>query len=59
MTGLKDVHHAKVGDTVTLAGKHGAAEPLPGYREPKPMVWSGCTPPMGTITRRCAKRSID
>jgi GTP-binding protein LepA len=47
VTGLKDVHHAKVGDTITLAGKHGAAEPLSGYREPKPMVWSGLYPADG------------
>ena len=32
VTGLKDVHLAKVGDTITLAGKHAATEPpwLPG-----------------------------
>jgi len=48
VTGLKDVHHAKVGDTITLAGKHGATEPLPGYREPKPMVWSGLFPADGS-----------
>jgi GTP-binding protein LepA len=48
VTGLKDVHHAKVGDTITLAGKHGAPEPLPGYREPKPMVWSGLFPADGS-----------
>ena len=47
VTGLKDVHQAKVGDTVTLAGKQGAREPLPGYREPKPMVWSGLFPAEG------------
>ncbi len=47
VTGLRDVHHAKVGDTITLAGKGGAAEPLPGYREPKPMVWSGLFPSEG------------
>jgi GTP-binding protein LepA len=47
VTGLKDVHQAKVGDTITLAGKAGAAEPLPGYREPKPMVWSGLFPAEG------------
>ena len=41
VTGMKDVHLAKVGDTITLGGKHHATEPLPGYREPKPMVWSG------------------
>ncbi len=47
VTGLKDVHHAKVGDTITLAGKAGAKEPLHGYREPKPMVWSGLFPSEG------------
>ncbi|MEA2581789.1 MAG: GTP-binding protein LepA [Actinomycetota bacterium] len=47
ITGLKDVHQAKVGDTITLAGKHAATEPLPGYREPKPMVWSGLFPAEG------------
>jgi GTP-binding protein LepA len=47
VTGLKDVHQAKVGDTITLAGKLGAPEPLPGYREPKPMVWSGLFPADG------------
>jgi GTP-binding protein LepA len=48
VTGLKDVHLAKVGDTITLAGKAGAPEPLPGYREPKPMVWSGLFPADGS-----------
>ncbi len=47
VTGLKDVHQAKVGDTITIAGKHAAREPLPGYREPKPMVWSGLFPERG------------
>ena len=41
--GEKDVRRAKVGDTVTLAAAP-APEPLPGYREPKPMVWSGLYP---------------
>ncbi len=48
VTGLKDVHLAKVGDTITLAGRGGAAEPLHGYREPKPMVWSGLFPAEGS-----------
>jgi GTP-binding protein LepA len=47
VTGLKDVHQAKVGDTITLGGKGAATEPLPGYREPKPMVWSGLFPNEG------------
>jgi GTP-binding protein LepA len=47
VTGLKDVHQAKVGDTITLAGRTAAGEPLSGYREPKPMVWSGLFPNEG------------
>ncbi|GAB2755143.1 translation elongation factor 4 [Salinifilum aidingensis] len=43
ITGVKDVRQSKVGDTVT-AVKDGAAEPLPGYREPQPMVYSGLYP---------------
>jgi GTP-binding protein LepA len=46
IVGEKDVRRAKVGDTVTLAERP-AAEPLPGYREPKPMVWSGLYPMEG------------
>ncbi|HEX8927758.1 MAG TPA: translation elongation factor 4 [Actinomycetota bacterium] len=40
--GLKNVAQAKVGDTVTLAGQ--SVEPLPGYREPRPMVYAGLYP---------------
>jgi GTP-binding protein LepA len=40
--GLKDVAQAKVGDTVTVSGQ--AVEPLPGYREPRPMVYAGLYP---------------
>jgi GTP-binding protein LepA len=47
ITGLKDVHQVKVGDTVTIAGKRRAIDPLPGYREPLPMVWSGLFPAEG------------
>src|SRR4051794_1106529 len=47
VTGVKDLRQAKVGDTITLAGKAGAVEPWPGYREPKPMVWSGLYPAEG------------
>ena len=43
VTGLKDPRMVKVGDTVTLA-KNGAAEPLPGYRDVKPMVYTGLVP---------------
>ena len=40
---IKEVGLAKVGDTVTDAARP-AAEPLPGYREPTPMVFSGLYP---------------
>ncbi len=43
ITGLKDPALVKVGDTVTLA-RGGAIEPLPGYREVKPMVFTGLFP---------------
>ncbi|MDX6551498.1 MAG: GTP-binding protein LepA [Gaiellales bacterium] len=43
VTGLKDVSQLRVGDTLTL-GKAGAAEPLPGYKDVKPMVFSGLFP---------------
>jgi GTP-binding protein LepA len=46
VTGVKEVREAKVGDTVTLADRP-SKEPLPGYREPKPMVWSGLFPAEG------------
>jgi GTP-binding protein LepA len=44
--GVKDVRQAKVGDTITQAARP-AQRPLPGYREPKPMVWSGVYPADG------------
>lgn len=43
ITGVKDVRQSKVGDTVTTKVKP-AAEPLPGYTDPKPMVFSGLYP---------------
>ena len=43
ITGIKDVSLLRVGDTLTTrAGA--AAEPLPGYREVKPMVFCGLFP---------------
>lgn len=42
-TGLKSVHDARVGDTITKVSAP-AAEPLPGYRHPKPMVFAGIYP---------------
>ncbi|MEZ5190707.1 MAG: translation elongation factor 4 [Schumannella sp.] len=43
ITGVKDVRQSKVGDTVTTATKP-AADALPGYTEPLPMVFSGIYP---------------
>ncbi len=40
---VKDVHDTKVGDTITLVDNP-ALEPLPGYKEAKPMVFSGLYP---------------
>src|SRR2546421_571293 len=41
--GVKDVRQSRVGDTVTINAKP-AAEPLGGYSDPKPMVYSGLYP---------------
>jgi GTP-binding protein LepA len=43
ITGVKDVRQSRVGDTVSNAGRP-ASEPLGGYRDPKPMVFSGLYP---------------
>ncbi|GLZ11056.1 elongation factor 4 [Actinomadura sp. NBRC 104425] len=43
ITGVKDVRQARVGDTVTGASNP-APEPLGGYQDPKPMVFSGLYP---------------
>ena len=43
ITGVKDVRQSKVGDTVTCQSK-GATEALGGYKDPKPMVFSGLYP---------------
>ena len=46
-TGLKDVGHCRVGDTITVTPKEReklSAEPLPGYREMKPSVYASFYP---------------
>ena len=43
ITGVKDVRQSKVGDTITNSSKP-ASDALPGYVEPKPMVFSGLYP---------------
>jgi GTP-binding protein LepA len=42
-TGLKTVHDARVGDTITTVANP-APEPLPGFRLPKSMVFAGIYP---------------
>jgi GTP-binding protein LepA len=46
IAGIKNVGEARSGETVTTAAKP-ATTPLPGYREPKPMVFSGLYPVEG------------
>ena len=43
ITGIKDVNLLRVGDTLTTLSRP-AEEPLPGYREVKPMVFCGLFP---------------
>src|SRR5580765_1068923 len=43
ITGLKDVGRLRVGDTLT-SERNPAAEPLPGYKDVKPMVFAGLFP---------------
>lgn len=43
ITGVKDVAQSKVGDTITTETLP-AEQPLPGYRDPQPMVYSGLFP---------------
>ena len=43
MANIKSIGDARVGDTITTV-ENRASEPLPGYREAKPMVFSGFYP---------------
>jgi GTP-binding protein LepA len=43
IAGIKELQAAKVGDTVTLAGRP-ATDPLPGFKEIKPQVFAGLYP---------------
>src|SRR5262249_50848301 len=43
IAGVKDIHAAKVGDTITSAA-HPANAPLPGFKEVKPQVFAGLYP---------------
>ncbi|HEY6511958.1 MAG TPA: translation elongation factor 4 [Burkholderiaceae bacterium] len=49
IAGIKELHHAKVGDTLTLEKKlpnnaGPASEPLPGFKEIQPQVFAGLYP---------------
>jgi GTP-binding protein LepA len=49
IAGIKELHHAKVGDTITLEKKlpnnaGPASEPLPGFKEIQPQVFAGLYP---------------
>jgi len=49
IAGIKELHHAKVGDTITLEKKlpnnaGPATEPLPGFKEIQPQVFAGLYP---------------
>jgi len=41
---IKTIHDVKIGDTITLEKLRDGVEPLPGYHEPKPMVFCGLYP---------------
>ena len=43
ISGIKEIHGAPVGDTLTHA-KHGADKPLPGFKRVKPQVYAGVFP---------------
>lgn len=43
IAGIKEIHGAPVGDTLTLA-KNGALAPLPGFKKVKPQVYAGVFP---------------
>ncbi len=43
IAGIKDIHAVTVGDTITHA-RHGAAQPLPGYKPIHPVVFAGFYP---------------
>jgi GTP-binding protein LepA len=46
-TGLKDIHEARVGDTITVASHFSPVTPLPGFSIPQPKVFAGIYPAQG------------
>jgi GTP-binding protein LepA len=56
---LKDIHEVKVGDTIESAHTlKGSVQALPGYKEPKPMVFCGLFP-ANTNSFETLKRALD
>ncbi|MCY3021446.1 MAG: translation elongation factor 4 [Planctomycetota bacterium] len=56
---LKDIHEVKVGDTIESAlVPRDAVTPLPGYKEPKPMVFCGLFPANANSVE-ALKRALD
>ncbi len=55
IAGIKNIRDVQIGDTVTLK-ENPAATSLPGYREPKPMVYCGFFPRTATTCPCCAPR---
>ncbi len=51
MAGIKGLTSVRIGDTVTEA-HHPEVQPLPGYKEPRPMVFCGLYPTEETETSR-------
>ena len=47
IAGIRDLSHARIGDTITLR-KRRTAQPLPGFKEAKPMVFCGMFPAAGS-----------
>ncbi|HEY9070071.1 MAG TPA: translation elongation factor 4 [Candidatus Ozemobacteraceae bacterium] len=41
---IKEMGHVRIGDTITNAGKNVTVEPIPGFKEAKPMVFCGLYP---------------
>ncbi|MCD6193081.1 MAG: translation elongation factor 4 [Candidatus Aminicenantes bacterium] len=57
MAGIKELRLARIGETITSREKP-AADPLPGFQEPKPMVFSGFYP-AGETSAEDLKSALD
>ncbi len=52
VTGLKDISAVRVGDTITVLEAMSQVEPLPGYKDVRPMVYAGIFPKEGNEYER-------